>query len=264
VALSPNGKQAAVSIAAGDGKTDIWIWDLEREVKERFTFDPGDDSGGVWSPDGGRLAFASERGDHLDLYVKPVTGGGDETLVHRDETAKWPLSWSSDGRHLLYGNVDRKTNFALWVLPLEGGGKPVKLTKPGSDEVIGAISPDGRWLAYDATRAGGREVYVTAFPAGGRMWQVSTGGGSHPLWRADGRELFYATLSGHYRAVAVDGSGERFDVGATTELFDGPVNAGHYHYGVTADGQRFLLAVPDSQGASLPLILVLNWAAEHR
>jgi Tol biopolymer transport system component len=266
VALSPSGNRAAVSISDEKGSSDIWLWDLEREVKERFTFDPGHDSGAAWSPDGGRVAFASAREGKNDLNVKPVTAGGDETLLYRDELAKFPLSWSPDGRHLLYGSIDRETNFDLWVLPLEGGGKPVKLGRPGIDEITGAISPDGRWLAFDSTDStalGGREVYVTPFPAGGRKWQISTGGGSHPLWRGDGRELFYATLVGRYRAVSVDGSSDRFIVGEATDLFDGPINAGYHQYAVSADGQRFLVNDPVRKD-SPPLTLVLNWAAEHR
>jgi Tol biopolymer transport system component len=255
-----------VSITDEKGNSDIWLWDLEREVKERFTFDPGIDSGAAWSPDGGRVAFGSVREGKSGLNVKPVTAGGDETLLYRDELVKFPLSWSPDGRHLLYGSIDRDTNFDLWALPLEGGGKPVKLGRPGMDEITGAISPDGRWLAFDSadsTGSGGREVYVTPFPAGGRRWQISTGGGSHPLWRGDGRELFYATLVGRYRAVSVDGSSDRFIVGEATDLFDGPINAGFHQYAVSADGQRFLLNDPVRKD-SPPLTLVLNWAAEHR
>jgi Tol biopolymer transport system component len=261
LSLSPDGGRAAATIVDPEaGTLDVWIWDVARGIKTRFTFSPGDERAVAWSRDGRRLAYSSERGGHFDIFVKDVEGGGDETLVLTDGNDKYPSSWTPDGRTLVFSSNDGK-QYDLCVVPLTEGGKPEKLLATGFDEAAGALSPDGRWLAYQSNESGRYEVYVTFFPRVGRRWQVSLRGGTHPRWRRDGRELYYVTEDGEHMAAAVDGAGGTFVVGQVTKLFDGPYLAGPYRYDVAADGKRFLVVAGRPLKALPPMNLVLNWPA---
>jgi eukaryotic-like serine/threonine-protein kinase len=262
VHLSPDGAKAAVTITDPEtGGSDVWIWDIARGLKTRFTFSPEDEGALVWSPDGRRLAFASQRGGNWNLFVKDVEGGSDESLLYKDDLAKYPVSWSPDGTRLVYLAFDRK-QWDLWSVATRPGARASKLVATPFDEANADISPDGRWLAYGSDESGRDEVYVTSFPAGGRKWQVSVQGGNYPRWRRDGHELFYLAEQGALMVAEVDGRGATFGVGKVAKLFDVPPpgkGPGPYPYDVTADGKRFLLVDRRPPKALPPLTLVLNW-----
>src|SRR5262249_6998124 len=134
---------------------------------------------------------------------------------------KIPTDWSGDGRYIIYQQLDPKTNFDVWVLPMTGSGeaKPFPVVRTEASEGVGTLSPDGRWLAYVSDESGRNEVYVQSFPRGGGKRLVSTGGGSSPRWRRDGRELFYYAGDGKLMAAPVR-SGESFEIGSVVSLFD--------------------------------------------
>jgi len=262
-ALSPDEKRVA------QGRTgDIWLLDLTRGTNSRFTFDPANDANAIWSPDGNRLVFASNRGGKLALYTS--TGGGqDELLAPLPSLVNpgiGPTDWSSDGRFILSQDFGDKTKFDLSVIPLSGDRKPVPFLQSEFDEGQARFSPDGRWVAYTSTESGPPEVYVQSFPASGGKWQVSTGGGILPLWRGDGKELFYVVSSaGRVMSVEVK-TAPQFEASAPKLLFTGAVALNHAmsagnHYAVSADGQRFLLPRPVQQSAPSPITVVLNWTA---
>ena len=148
--LSPDGTHATVSILDGARSTrDIWLVDLARGVRSRFTFDPSDEESSVWSPDGTRIAFNSRRRGHRDLYVKNSSGADAEELLFADELEKWPTSWSPDGRFLLYMTTTSSSSLDhLMALPLQGDRKPVRVIATAVGEGLGRFSPDGRWIAY--------------------------------------------------------------------------------------------------------------------
>ena len=145
----------------------------------------------------------------------------------------------------------------------EEGARPLPIRATKYYEAGSSPSPDGRWVAYWSDESGRNEVYVTAFPQGGRKWQVSTTGGAFPVWRADGRELFYVTDDNTYMAAEVDGNGDTFRVGEVVELFEGPPMPTRISYGydVTADGERLLVIDTPPPEALPPLSLVVNWPA---
>ena len=259
LSLSPDDARVAATILDPEsGGLDVWIWDIARGVRTRFSFSPGDERSAVWSPDGSRLAYTSDRGGHFDLFVKEVEGGGDERLVLTDANDKYPFSWTPDGRTLLFGSNDRK-QVDIGVLPLREGATATKFQASSFNENAPKLSPDGRWLAYHSNESGRFEVYVTSFPRGGRKWQVSLQGGTHPRWRRDGRELYYVTDTGAHMAAEVQGAGDTFTVGKIAKLFDGPYMLGPYKYDVTADGRRFLVVTNRAPEALPPMTLVLNW-----
>ena len=265
--LSPDGTRVAVEVR--EENTDIWVHDLARGTQRRLTFDPGADRVPVWTPDGERIAFSSDRdGPNRDIYWKLATGTGQsEPILSYSERPLDPWSWTPDGQSLLINENGR------YVSMVTLGGDQTRQLVLEDDFPQGTpeISPDGRWMAYRANESGQVEIYVRPFPdiAGGK-WQVSTEGGNYPAWSPDGRELFYRTLDGAaVMAVTVE-TEPTFSAGTPD-----PVIEGNYVYApgqgrnfdISPDGQRFLMLknVGESgteDGAPLQINVVLNWFQE--
>jgi Tol biopolymer transport system component len=260
--LAPDGKRASVSISeAGKGRN-IWIYDVARSLKTRYTFDAAIDGPSIWSPDGSRVVFTSNRKGHFDLYQNVSDGSGTEAPLLEDNFDKIPGSWSPDGRFILFTNAGGPTGTDLFVLPLTGDRKPVPFLNTQFNESYGRFSPDGRWVAYRSNESGVYEVYVAPFPGPGGKRQISTAGGNWPRWRGDGTEIFYFSLDNKVMVAAVNGKGSSFEVGAVKPLFDAHVFTGlRYPYDVTADGQRFLLSTVPGQSSAAPITVVVNWTA---
>jgi len=260
--FSPDGKRASVSIREAQGRV-IWIYDLERGLRTRFTFDSADENTPVWSPDGSRIVFSSRRKGHMDLYQKASNGAAteDALFADTDSLGKTAQSWSPDGKFIMYDRVDAQTGYDLFVLPLFGDHKPYPFLQTQFNERRGRFSPDGRWVAYASDESGRYEVYVSPFPGPGGKWQVSTAGGMSPRWRHDGNELYYLAFDNTLMAAAVNGRGASFGVGAVKPLFRARTAGASYLYDVSADGLRFLVNTLPEQTASAPITVVLNWSA---
>jgi Tol biopolymer transport system component len=265
-AVSPDGTRIAVSQLDGQkGNSNIWVLDTVRGTNTRLTFNSGRDDFAVWSPDGKNIAFASNRGGHMDLYRKPADGSGEERLLLKSEEDKNPNSWSRDGRFLLYRTINFKTRDDLWVLPLEGSDpKPFVFLQTEFQEQRGSFSPDGRWIAYMSNESGTQEVYVRPFSpnattesASGGKWMISKGGGN-PHWRSDGKELFYNDGGGAQMAVDITAD-KAFQAGTPRRLF--PTPGFLTPPDSAADGKRFLFALPDGANTQTPITVVLNWQA---
>ena len=265
--ISPDTQRVAVFRQDG-GAGDIWLFDLTRGASSRFTFDAGVDTAPVWSPDGARIVFSSNRGGNFDLYVKSSGGAGQEELLLKSGESKIPDDWSHDGRFILYRVQDPKTGSDMWVLPLEGDRKPQALLQMPFEELQGRFSPDGRWFAYTSNETGRHEVYVQGFPQSGGKWQISASGGVQPRWRCDGRELFFHSESNDAMAVDISNTpaGE-FKAGVPRRLFAAPLISrlvDRNAWDVTLDGQRFLINSNVSQAAQAagqvtPMTVVVNW-----
>ncbi|MDO8677508.1 MAG: protein kinase [Acidobacteriota bacterium] len=260
--LSPDGTRVAVFKAEGSG--DIWINDLERGSSTRFTFSDGADNVPVWSPDGNRIAFVSNRdGGILNLYVKDAGGTTADALLLKTPHNKLILDWSPDGRYILYQEADPATKEDLWVLPLFGDGKPMRVVGSPANDAGASFSPDGRWIAYTSDEAGRRQVFVQSFPPTGGKWQVSTTNldTMSPRWRPDGKELFF-DVSGQLTVVDLTGTipGTAFKAGVPTPLFRGLQNLPPHNYDVAPDGRRFLvLSAPSLLAEAAPITVVVNW-----
>jgi Tol biopolymer transport system component/predicted Ser/Thr protein kinase len=261
--LSPDGKRASVSITDEAGKgQDIWIYDVARGLRTRFTFGPGNTFASLWSPDGSRIVYNSRRKGSFDLYQKASSGAGSEETLLEDNLDKYPDSWSPDGKFVLYENQASSRSSNLFILPLTGDRKPFPFLQTQFGETDGRISPDGRWVAYRSNESGRNEIYVAPFPGPGGKWQISTAGGYFPRWRHDGSEIFYLTPDNRLMAASVNGKGAGFEVGAVKPLFATRiVGGGNYRYDVSADGQRFLINTAPEQATSAPITVVLNWTA---
>ena len=243
VELSPDGKQVAVAITDSDrGTRDLWLYDTPSGHRARLTENPADENWLIWSPDRRRVVFNSGRNGGLDLYQASVSGKGTEEALLVDRLAKWPVSWSSDGRFILYVTSGTGTSNDIWVLPLFGDRKPYPFLQTADAENWAAFSPDGHWVAYSSTESGDSEVYVTPFPRSGPKWLVSKGGGSQARWRRDGKELFYLALDRRLMAVPVTRRGSGPEFGVAQPLFEIRVPYPQYHtYDVAIDGQQFIV-----------------------
>ena len=267
VAMSPDGTRVAVSLFDPTSRSrDIWVYDVVRGGRTRFTFDPADDLTSWWSADGGQVIFNSSRKGRLDLYHKSSSGAGaDDVFVEEGNFDKYPYGWTPDGRFFLYasGLSTPGTGNDLWVLPTFGDRKPFVFLKTPFNEGFARFSPDGRWVAYVSNESRRNEVYVTPFPTPSGKWQISTTGGGLPRWRRDGKEIFYVASNNELMTVEVNGQGAGLEVGAARPLFQTRPGGARYIYDVSADGQRFLVntAVEEQQTPSPPITVVVNWPA---
>jgi len=265
IALSPDDSRVAYGLYdPHQGTEDIWVRDLARGVSSRLTFDPGNEIQPLWSPDGAHIAFQAFRGTRYQLRVKPASGAGqDDSLTDLLTDPIDPVDWSRDGQTLICQHRGR-SNWDVVSVSAAAGHRMTPLVAGPFSEVRGRLSPDGRWLAYQSNETGRPEIYVQPYPGPGGKWQVSSAGGIDPRWRADGKELFYASLGFELMAVPVV-VGATFQSGTPVRLFQRDMeDAGYFltRYAVASNGQRFLVNVPVQGAGNSAFTLVLNWAAE--
>jgi Tol biopolymer transport system component len=258
--LSPNGRAVASDTTdPASQNTDIWTYDLETRSAKRLTFDPALDSLPIWSPDGSRTVFASNRELKFDLYLKDTNGGQEEKIIPQDGPDRFPTDWSRDGKYVLYeGGPD------LWFLTFPEL-RATRFLKAPSTLKSGRFSPDGKWVAYSSNESGRWEIYVTSFPEAHGKWQVSNTGGDQPRWRSDGKELFYLSTDSKIMAVPVK-IGSNFDAGTPTALFqanprDMFATSELFSYDVSNDGQKFLVN-SQLKTEMTPMSVILNWSAK--
>jgi hypothetical protein len=264
-AISPDQKMMAVGKQDPQTKTrDIWVIDLQRGTSSRLTFDPADDLNPTWSPDGARIAFSSNRKGHRDIYVKAASGVGEEQVLAESAEEKSVDDWSADGQYLVWG-VD-PTAYE-WLFSFRDH-KILPFLQAKFSQIQCRFSPNHdrppRWIAYASFETGAQQVYVRSFAGvlsgSGGKWQISTDGGSEPMWRGDRKELFY--LNGNkLMAVEVNGEGESFRAGVPKELFEARLTPAQRRnrYLVTSDGKRFLMNALVEEQEHASIRVVLNW-----
>jgi WD40 repeat protein len=241
--LSPDNGRVAFSRDSG-AVPGIWQLDLRRGSMERVTFGGQPNLIPVWSPDGARIAFASNRGNGFDPYVT-AEPGAEELLVDLVPAGGWPLDWSPDGATLL-----QLSGSDIWMIDVATReAKPYVATPFAESDA--SFSPDGRWVAYTSNESGRVEVYLRTFPGAAARELISLAGGTEPAWRADGKELFYVGSDGTLVAVPVELAADSVTVGEPQRLFPGASG-----YQPARDGQRFLLARRAEPAA---ITVVLNW-----
>ena len=263
LSLSPDDKRIAVSRLDPDvGSYDLWIIEFGGGKALRLTFDQTNETFPVWSPDGSRIVFTSNKNGEADLYQRLSNGAGNDELLYGSNNLKAATDWSSDGQFIVYEDRGPKTNHDLWVLPRSGDQKPFAVVQTTFNEMKGRLSPDGKWIAYQSNESGTNQVTVQSFPPSGARWQVSTNGGYQPKWRRDGKELFYVAPDKKLMVVAVKTEGNRFEVGAPQPLFEMRIGnlplSGSPFYDVTRDGRRFVVSTVVEETAPTPMTVVLN------
>jgi eukaryotic-like serine/threonine-protein kinase len=267
--LSPDG--ARVAVYAADQDTDIWVWDLVRTTLTRVTFDPGIDLYPVWTPDGRRLIFSSESAGARNLYWQAADGTGAVERLSESPNQQFATAVSPDGRQLIFSETTPKTGDDVMRMELDGTRRVMPLVQSPFIERNGIFSPDGRWIAYDANDSGRFEIYVRPFPdVNSGHWQVSTTGGTRPLWARNGQELVYVSLTGALMRVGVE-RGPSWAATTPTLLvkegyFTNPSVFTGRTYDIAPDGQRFLMikegGSSDQIAAPAQIIVVQHWAEE--
>jgi Tol biopolymer transport system component/predicted Ser/Thr protein kinase len=261
--LSPDGRRVAVGIDEPES-SDVWLYDLSRETLTRLTFGESVNQNANWTPDGKRIAFRSNKEESSNLFWQLADGSGGLERLTTSEYFQAPNSWSPDGQLLAFIEVNPTTGYDIWVLRM-GDRKPEPFLRTPFLESAPRFSPDGRWLAYISDESGHREVYVQPYPGPGGKRQITTEGGTEPVWNPNGRELFYRSGG---RMMAVDIVTQLgFAAGKPRVLFDGPYLPSPVtfpNYDVSPDGQRFLMLKPSEQAQAAPtqINVVLNWFEE--
>ena len=258
--ISPDGTKVALDIR--DEQLDIWTWDFARETLTRVTFDPREEEAPVWTPNGQRLVFRSGAGP-TSLYSQSEDGTGTPEQLTQAPVGQFPSALSADGRWLVFAE-----NSDLMIMALDGTRERKPLVQTPFNEANGEISPDGRWIAYQSNESGQNEMYVRPFPnAGAGRRQISTGGGTRPLWARKGQELFYLANNGSLMSVPIE-PGDTMKAGNPTPVFEGQyliAGAGR-NYDVSPDGRRFLMirsiGTSDQTPAPPSINVVVNWFEE--
>ena len=271
--VSPDGTRVAVDMSGPEG-TDVWTSDVARGTRSILTPDPAADQSPLWTPDGERVVFRSDREGSEGLFWKAAAGrGAAEPLLTGEDAQQLtllnPLDWSADGNELIFSYLAPNTGFDIGVLSMEGERSWQPLLNSAAREVHPALSPDGRWIAYTSNETGQLEVYVERFPDLGNREQISTGGGRAPVWSPDGSELFYSNLVGGFRMMVVPIDTEpTLTLGTATVVFEGTYYRALWRtYDLAPDG-RFLMIKPggaateDAASALPQIVVVQGWFEE--
>ena len=240
------------------GSADLWVVEIERGVATRLHSDPVDEIMPVWSEDGSRLIYRSDRTGPPDLYELAIADPGSERPRLSLPGVQQPEDVSRDGRWLAFLSEVATTVWNIWLLPLDGQPTPQPWVRTRFNQTSPRFSPDGRWIAFESDESRDPEIYVALTAGGGQKRRISPAGGRRPRWRADGKELFYNTPEGVIMAVAVT-PGAIWSAGAPVPLFR--VDSGIQNYDVAPDGSRFLLTMPVDKAPESPLRVILNWPA---
>ncbi|HET9951320.1 MAG TPA: protein kinase [Candidatus Eisenbacteria bacterium] len=257
VSLSPDGQRLATS--RGNANVDLWITDIARGVSSRFTFDPAQDFTPVWSPDGKRIAFNSDRSGREAIYIKDSDGVQAESLLVAHELRLGVADWSRDGRYLACLLAGKEGG--VYVIDLQGDRalRPVVVTPFLEGDP--RFSPDGRWILYSNDESGRREVYIQSIQAGSGKWQVSTDGGRDPRWSRDGKEIFF--LASNNRLMAVDVTTDPTITLGTPHVLFRSVSWDPDRYGgnydVSADRQHFYIRRANGMSELPATTVVVNW-----
>jgi hypothetical protein len=269
VRVSPDG--ARVAIATLD---DVWTYDIERATLSRLTTEQSNERSPLWSPDGARIVFTSDRGGFPELFWRPADGTGTaERLLARADTLidLRAHDWSPDGFHLLFSEVTAQIGCHVGQVAVSDGSEVAGPDRNTFCDDYAAVSPDGRWVAYSSDLSGRAEIYVGRYPDLGGRQQVSSAGGNLPRWRADGSELFFGGLDArqmlHVSVQLGNAPGSALVVGRPEVLFEQahlPVATGWRPYDVSPDGRFVMLTSGDGTdaGAAPNVILVQNWHEE--
>ena len=255
--FSPDGKMLALTVRLPD--PDIWVYDLERGALRRITFAPGVDELPIWSPDGKRIAYASN--GRQEAFVVPVDGSAQEQSLMKNDGHFHLQSWSPDGKLIAYEKLGSPGQYEIWMLPMEGDRKPYPYLATQFRVTQPAFSIDGKWLAYTSNESGRSEVYVQRFPGPGEKVQVSTDGGSNPVWSRDGKQLVYENTGTLW---ATEVMVNPFRVGKSRVLYQGDIwnDSAGPNYTLAPGGKRIVVVerAKDPDGGNVKV--VLNWNQE--
>jgi len=256
--FSPDGTKILYDALGSDDKNaDIWVYNIGRNLSTRLTFNANYDANPIWSPDGKYIAFSSDRGHTLDIFIKSVNGTGSDSLIYRSNFTKRPTDWSSDGRYIAFTSLNPKTKADLGIIDLKNNNATTILNTP-FNEFFASFSDNMKWIMYTSDESGRNEVYIRPFKSNEGKWQVSTNGGFGLKWINNDKDIIYGWQNNVYK-VSVDGSGENFVVGKPELLFSTTDKNITRLYDVARDGKTFLGDISSGNNNDIPLTFVHNW-----
>ena len=266
--LSPDGRLLAVEIEGPNH--DFYLYDFARAVLSKMTTD-GLSHDPVWTPDGKRLAFRSWQAGGMTLWWMPVDRSSSAVRLDPNGTRQSPVSFSPDGKYLTFDQKDPQTRDDAWVLPIDKTTDARPIAKSVRGDGSAKFSPDGKWIAYSSDESRKAEIFVQPFPGLGPKLQISSDGGTDPVWRRSGGELYYR--SGKKMMVVAVTTFPEFRASTPKLLWEGDYSDGSgascgmpgvssSNYDVTADGEHFLMVRDDDRVGAKQIVVVLNWAEE--
>ena len=260
MALSPNGHSIALDLSRG-GKGDIWVKQLPAGPFSRITFGDTTFARPAWNHDGSQLIYLGDRGDALGIpFSKRADGVGSATRLSSATLGFGAVSQSPDGQWLVLMRLDSDSPD---IMGLHAGDTTfVPLVATPASETGPQLSPDGKWLAYASDESGTFEIYVRPFPSvASARWQISTSGGTSPLWAHSGKELFFHTKQGDVASVPVSTT-SGFSVGTPRVLFSAKpfrFSPQTLTYNISPDDKQFLMMRETATGEAGQLIVSEHW-----
>ena len=263
VRLSPDGARLALATP-----TDVWTYDAARRTRNRLTTNAAQNRSPLWTPDGQRIIFTSNRAGYPELFWRSADGSGDDERLFarsREFLDVLASSWSPEGKQLLFSEVSSNGRNAISRMAIAQRSEGEVLLQNESRLSFPALSPDGQWIAYMSEASDRAEIYVERYPQLGHRQRISTDGGTRPLWSHDGRELFFLSLDGrHLLAVPMRSSATTLDAGRPQVLFEAGLSiggVGAWPYDVARDGRFFILRDTQTESSGTPsnIAVVLNW-----
>ena len=272
--FSPDGTRLAVEI--NDGKQlAVWVYEWAHDRASQLTLNPAQNQKPVWTPDGRRIVFWSNRDVQQNLYWQRADGTGDAQRLTHSEYPQSAASWHPSGKILAFQETRPQTSADLMYVRIEGDevtgwrpGTPTSFLSTPATEREPMFSPDGKWLAYQANDLGRFEVYVRPFPGPGGTWGISTEGGITPTWSRTRRELLYRSPENQLMVAAYTASGNSFSAEKPrlwAEGYIGP-QTGQRSFDLHPDGERVAVA-PELGSVDRPqdrLVFILNFFDELR
>jgi serine/threonine-protein kinase len=266
--IAPDGERMLV-VELVPKPPHLWVLDLARGAKHRFTDDRGDTYWGIWSPDGKQIVFNSSLGgETMDLYSKPSDGSAPEKRLteQTNQLHLVPMSWADTGKTLITTTVDPNTNFGIAMLPFGVAGTPQPLINTRFNEFHPTISPSGRWIAYSSDESGQVEIYIRPYPGPGGAIPVTTDGGREPVWDPSEKELYYRDDTGDKVFKVSIFTEPTVQIGSPELLFEGRFLASSSFWGrvydISPKGDFFILIEEEEIQPATQINVVLNWSEE--
>jgi serine/threonine-protein kinase len=252
-AMSPDGRRIAVTVDPRPSQ--IWVYDIARGSGIPLATD-GHNLGARWTPDGRHVVYTSDG----DVYVRAADASAEARRLLARDRPQYAGPWLEDARSLIFADEHPTNRSDIWLMPADSAPRPLVATR--ASEMMPALSPDRRWLAYASDETGRQEVYVQPFPnINDGKWIVSAAGGVSPVWSPTGQELFY--MSGReVMSVVVKTEGAAFSAAGPERLFEGPFETGSPQFDISADGSYFVMVEADPDARPTQIQVVLNWIQE--